>query len=60
MRDPMVVKMADAATEFYASVTDYDGWVEDFDTPLDQFSDWVDEMIHMEESGVLDDAIVIQ
>jgi hypothetical protein len=57
MIDPMVVKMADAHTEFYASITDYDGWLahEDFDTPYRQFSDWVDQMIRMEDSGVLDD-----
>jgi hypothetical protein len=56
MIDPMVVKMADANTEFYLSISDNDGrWGEDGGSPFDQFSDWVDQMIQLEDSGVLDD-----
>jgi hypothetical protein len=50
-----MVKMADAATEFYAAVCEPDTYTEDDYTPVMQFSDWVDDMIRMEDSGVLDD-----
>ena len=58
----LLEKMADANTEFYASVAKWENeeLEESIESPFRQFSDWVDEMIQMEESGVLDDAIVIQ